>query len=948
MKKIRQILIRQFLLLVITLIFSIGTLSAQGWEKIISGTSLDSGIDVVSASDGSMIMAAYSLDGLGFGDWSDMLFKVDTSGNTLWSLILNYNNAIAGGGNNNLTSTTDGGAIFAKGYDSNTPAGLDYPKFWKVDTNGNLEWEIDYSSYFSSLGISNATVRNIIQITDGDYIFTGRIQDGKPYLIKIDVAGNVTWFRQYDMEWYPNDLVETSQQEILIGGYDGDDLSIIKTDAIGNLIWTNSYIGESSAKEIAETSDGSILLIAGNNQIKLDNQGTLLWSNEVLFGGFTRYIPNEGFIISNILAEAPAPGFPFDMGIQMIRTDMDGNLVWYKKYNYQAGEDQPRGVTPTSDGGFATVGYTSQNVSGRDIYIIKTDENGNVYGNEISGKIKLDENQDCIYDLTEQSLENWIVTATRSGRTFSTLTDSNGKYFLSVDTGQFELAIISPINYWSICTNNIPLDYTTTFNNDTINFLVQPIIDCPYLEIGSAIPFLRPCFDDSPYKISWCNNGTIEAENAYIEIIFDSLITPISSSVPWTSQNGDTLIFDLGNIQSGECGDILMELMLDCNATLGAAYCIESHIYPDSLCSPPNSNWNGAFVEVSGACQDSSVIFQIENSGPGGMTQDGDYIIVEDAVLLMTSPFNLLSGESEPVSFPANGSTYFLMATQEPFAPGSPYPIAALEGCGTNNSGSFSVSFLNQFSQGDNDPFVDIDCREATSSFDPNDKQGFPRGYESEHFIEPNTPLEYLIRFQNTGTDTAFTVVIKDTLSDLLDITTLRQGVGSHDYDLKLLGENIIEFTFFNIMLPDSNVNSIASNGFVEFKISQKQDLPLGNVIKNKAAIYFDFNAPIITNETFHTIGLNFITVSLQNPISEKDRILVRPNPMQDYAIFELEKEIRDGIFELYDVSGKQAWQQKFDGNQFELQRNNLTPGIYFYKISENGHAINSGKIVVN
>jgi uncharacterized repeat protein (TIGR01451 family) len=430
--------------------------------------------------------------------------------------------------------------------------------------------------------------------------------------------------------------------------------------------------------------------------------------------------------------------------------------------------------------------------------------------------------------------------------------------------------------------------------------------------------------------------------------VLDSAISPISSTLPWTTQNGDTLIFDLGNIAPTECGNFSMKLMLDCDATLGSTYCVETHIYPDSLCLPPSSTWNGALVEVSGVCQDSVVNFQIENSGLGNMTQPGNYIIVEDAVLIMMDNFDLLSGQSDPIYFPANGSTYTLFATQEPLAPINPYPIAILEGCGVNSSGGFSTGFLNQFPQGDNDPFLDIDCTEATAAFDPNDKQGFPLGFSDEHFIEPNTDLEYLIRFQNTGTDTAFTVVLKDTIADFLDLTTLRQGPGSHDYDLKIVEGNTLEFTFANIMLPDSNANEAASHGFVEFKISQKNNLPLGTVIKNQAAIYFDFNLPIITNETFHTLGIDFITVSLQNPISEQDRILVRPNPMQDYAIFELEKNIQNGQFELYDLSGRLAWQQKFNGNEFELKRNNLNAGIYFYKISENGNAINSGKIIVN
>lgn len=149
-------------------------------------------------------------------------------------------------------------------------------------------------------------------------------------------------------------------------------------------------------------------------------------------------------------------------------------------------------------------------------------------------------------------------------------------------------------------------------------------------------------------------------------------------------------------------------------------------------------------------------------------------------------------------------------------------------------------------------------------------------------------------------------------------------------------------------MLPDSNVNESASHGFVEFKISPKENTPLGTLLRNTAAIYFDFNDPIFTNETLHKIEENFITVSTQRPIKENYSLLVRPNPLQEFAFFEMKKEIKNGLFELYDVSGRLVWQQKFSGAQLELKRNDLTSGIYFYKISENGNAINSGKIIIN
>ncbi|PIX33224.1 MAG: T9SS C-terminal target domain-containing protein, partial [Bacteroidetes bacterium CG_4_8_14_3_um_filter_31_14] len=70
----------------------------------------------------------------------------------------------------------------------------------------------------------------------------------------------------------------------------------------------------------------------------------------------------------------------------------------------------------------------------------------------------------------------------------------------------------------------------------------------------------------------------------------------------------------------------------------------------------------------------------------------------------------------------------------------------------------------------------------------PNDKTGYPTGVTTEHYIMPNQQLQYVIRFQNTGTDTAFTVVVRDTLNMNLDIFSVVPGVASHSYNFQMYG----------------------------------------------------------------------------------------------------------------------------------------------------------------
>ena len=134
-------------------------------------------------------------------------------------------------------------------------------------------------------------------------------------------------------------------------------------------------------------------------------------------------------------------------------------------------------------------------------------------------------------------------------------------------------------------------------------------------------------------------------------------------------------------------------------------------------------------------------------------------------------------------------------------------------------------------------------------SFDPNDKTANTSHGNSStiYLIDEDEWVDYVVRFQNTGSDTAFLVVITDTLPAQLDPATIRMGAGSHNFIWSLSGQGILRWTFPNILLPDSNVNEAASHGFVSFRIRPHEPLAPGTVISNTANIFFDFNDPVIT-----------------------------------------------------------------------------------------------------
>ncbi|MCK6623047.1 MAG: choice-of-anchor D domain-containing protein [Calditrichaceae bacterium] len=142
----------------------------------------------------------------------------------------------------------------------------------------------------------------------------------------------------------------------------------------------------------------------------------------------------------------------------------------------------------------------------------------------------------------------------------------------------------------------------------------------------------------------------------------------------------------------------------------------------------------------------------------------------------------------------------------------------------------------------------DSETQIVRGSFDPNDKEVSPVGVGPSGLITREDTLTYQIRFQNVGTDTAFNIVVRDLLDEDLDLSTVRIGASSHPFTFGIVDPRELVWTFTDIRLPDSTTNEAASHGFVKFTVKPKASAAAGAIIQNSAAIYFDFNAPVITN----------------------------------------------------------------------------------------------------
>jgi uncharacterized repeat protein (TIGR01451 family) len=267
--------------------------------------------------------------------------------------------------------------------------------------------------------------------------------------------------------------------------------------------------------------------------------------------------------------------------------------------------------------------------------------------------------------------------------------------------------------------------------------------------------------------------------------------------------------------------------------------------------------------------------------------------------------------------------------------PGNSHPNAHVEACGSDIT-NWTPNIVNNFPQDDADPVVDIYCGVVTGSFDPNDKTGYPIGQTNQYYIQPNQQMQYVIRFQNTGTDTAFTVVIRDTLDTDLNIFTVTPGVSSDNYEFRMYGPRVLEWTFNNILLPDSTTNADESNGFVTFHVDQVLDLTPGTLIMNDADIYFDYNDPITTNTTKHRIFEGFVDVlKIEELNNDEKTVVVYPNPTTN----SITVKSQEGLFQaytFYDQTGRIVLKGKLNGITTEINLSSLSKGLYSFKINGN------------
>ncbi|MEE8440223.1 MAG: hypothetical protein V3S41_00760 [Spirochaetia bacterium] len=230
--------------------------------------------------------------------------------------------------------------------------GFDYAFVWKKSPAGVNIGEI----HIVTEGANRARQNDLVQI-GSSYYLAGWSASGSGYanLVKVSTDTSLSsaaffgWERTYDGPGSGDSaqaVVATPEGGLLMAGVTGGgasspgDVYVVKTNAAGAVLWTRTVdrSGNDGAMDVCTTADG-------------------------------------GYAIAGVTNSVGAGDYDF----YLIKINAAGDILWERTFG-SAAADRAFAIGETADGGFVLAGYTRVN-GHEDLYVVRTDSNGNPAGN---------------------------------------------------------------------------------------------------------------------------------------------------------------------------------------------------------------------------------------------------------------------------------------------------------------------------------------------------------------------------------------------------------------------------------------------------------------------------------------------------------------------------------------------------------------------------------------
>nr|MBP9082667.1 hypothetical protein [Bacteroidia bacterium] len=790
------------------LTFSISLAQEIQWQKSIGGNSSEYLYCVKQTADGGFIMGGMSESDISGdktensnGNWDFWIMKTDVDGNIQWQ------NTIGGTDFEQLATiqqTPDGGYIVGGFSDSNisgdkTDDSNGYSDFWvlKLDNVGNIQWQ-------KVIGGAGADqLASVQQTTDGGYLLGG--------LSDSDISGDKTEnsYGLWDYWIVKIDNIGTIQWQKAIGGGNYDNLQSLQQTADGGYI-LGGYSESDISGNKTENSNGA----ADYWIVKTDSLGNIQWQNTI--GGsnydelFSIYQTVDGGYVMGGRSLSDLSGDKTENSngsydYWMVKTDASGNIQWQHSIG-GSGNDLLYCLKPTIDGGYIMGGFSASGISGdksetsigaHDFWVVKTNNIGTIqWQNTIGGS-----DEEILIDILETTDGGFMLAGSSDSESSGDMTDFNN--------GADDFCIVKLTNKYNLISGSVFADLNSNNSQD----LGEPLLLNKKVTEQATGRFTFTN-QNGDYIVSVLNSGSFDVVPVNLN---NYTASPASQYSYFPAFQQTDNLNDFAFQPQGVLNDLCVTItpLGPFRSGFLASYMISYEnvgttiITNPSVVFSPDINVSYAMATVAPSAIDpDSVVWTLSPLLP---FESGEFMIVVsvDSGLAIGSMLNS-SARIEPVSGDANPAC---------------------------NYSDWDVIVI--------------------GSFDPNDILVSDETLTTTQ-LAGQPFLEYIIRFQNTGNDTAFTVNILNPIDiKKLNLNSFEFVNASHNVELNWRSwENNMEFKFNNILLPDSNINELLSHGYVRYRIQPKTNLVAGNFINNNAGIYFDFNDPVLTNTAVTNIVL--------------------------------------------------------------------------------------------